>query len=166
MREKVFRKLEIKRHFKPALGGLLLGILAFYFPPILGSSYGWVQMALYGKVALWAMILFPFLKILATNFTIGSGGIGGVFAPSLAIGGMVGGAFGAICAPLLPHDRVPGMLVGQNLNDAIDIFNEYGFDEIPVYEKRNEPPVGRLRKKDLLLATSAELGRKAKTSKK
>jgi len=102
MRDKVFRRLTIKKHYRPALGGLMLGVLAYYFPPILGSSYGWVQLAIYGKVALWAMILFPFVKILATSLTIGSGGSGGVFAPSLAIGGMVGGAFGMVCAMLLP----------------------------------------------------------------
>lgn len=101
-RDKVFRRIAIPRYYRPALGGLLLGVLAYYFPPILGSSYGWVQLAIVGKVALWAMILFPFLKIIATSLTIGSGGSGGVFAPSLAIGGMIGGAFGELCAMLLP----------------------------------------------------------------
>lgn len=103
MRDRVFHRLPVKRHYRPAIGGALLGVLAYFFPPVLGSSYGWVQLAIYGKMALWAMIIFPPLKILATSLTIGSGGSGGVFAPSLAIGGMAGGAFGALCALLFPE---------------------------------------------------------------
>jgi len=102
MRDYVFRRIKMKPHYRPAIGGLLLGVLAYFFPPILGSSYGWIQLAIYGKMALWAMLIFPPLKIIATSLTIGSGGSGGVFAPSLAIGGMAGGAFGAVCALLFP----------------------------------------------------------------
>ena len=102
MRDAVFRKLPVKRHWRPAIGGLLLGVLAYYFPPVLGTGYGWIQLAIYGQVALGTMIIFPILKILATTFTIGSGGSGGVFAPSLVIGGMLGGAFGAVCQILFP----------------------------------------------------------------
>ncbi|MCB0833350.1 MAG: chloride channel protein [Bacteroidetes bacterium] len=102
MRDRLFKKLRIPRHFRPAVGGVLLGILAFFFPPILGTGYGWIQLAIYGKITLSVMIVFPFLKILATSLTISSGGSGGVFAPSLVIGGMLGGAFGMICTLLLP----------------------------------------------------------------
>jgi CIC family chloride channel protein len=102
MRDKVFRRLPIKRHVIPAIGGLLLGGLAYIFPQVLGTGYGWVQLAIYGKLTLGVMLLFPFLKILATSLTIGSGGSGGVFAPSLVIGGMLGGAFGQIAQTVLP----------------------------------------------------------------
>ncbi len=102
MRDKLFRRLKVPRHFLPGIGGLLLGCMAFFFPEILGSGYGWIQLAIYGKVGLGIMILFPFLKIIATGLTISSGGSGGVFAPSLVIGGMLGGAFGAIAQMLLP----------------------------------------------------------------
>jgi len=102
MRDRLFRKLPIKRHFRPAIGGLLLGIVAFFFPPVLGTGYGWIQLAIYGQIAMSTMILFPFLKILATSLTISSGGSGGVFAPSLVIGGMLGGAFGMVCAIVFP----------------------------------------------------------------
>ena len=102
-RDRIFRKLKIKRHFRPALGGLMLGIMAYVFPPVLGTGYGWIQLALYGEIALATLIIFPFLKIIATSLTVGSGGSGGVFAPSLVIGGMLGGAFGTICNMLLPE---------------------------------------------------------------
>ena len=102
MRDRIFRRLPIKRYFRPAIGGFLLGVLAYFFPPVLGGGYGWIQLALYGQVALGTMLLFPLLKIIATSLTIGSGGSGGVFAPSLVIGGMLGGAFGELCKIVLP----------------------------------------------------------------
>ena len=95
-------RLKIKRHFRPAIGGLMLGVMAYAFPPVLGTGYGWIQLALYGEIGLATLIIFPFLKIIATSITVGSGGSGGVFAPSLVIGGMLGGAFGTLCQMLLP----------------------------------------------------------------
>jgi CIC family chloride channel protein len=97
-----FHKIPIPPVFKPAIGGLLLGLLAMAVPQVLGSGYGWVQMALYGKVALWVMLVVCLAKILATSLTISSGGSGGVFAPSLVIGAMLGGAFGATAQALVP----------------------------------------------------------------
>ena len=102
LRNKVFRRLGIPKHFIPAIGGLLVGELAYFFPEILSTGYGWIQLAIYGKLTLAVLLLFPALKILATGFTIGSGGSGGVFAPSLVIGGMLGGAVGEIARMLLP----------------------------------------------------------------
>jgi len=102
MRDRFFRRLKVPRHYRPAIGGLLLGIMAYAFPPVLGTGYGWIQLALYGEIALASLIVFPFLKIIATSITVGSGGSGGVFAPSLVIGGMLGGAFGTGCTILLP----------------------------------------------------------------
>ena len=77
---------------KPAVGGFLLGLLAMVVPQVLGSGYGMMQAALYGKVALWIMLVVALAKIVATSLTISSGGSGGVFAPSLVIGAMLGGA--------------------------------------------------------------------------
>lgn len=97
-----FKALNIPIFLKPALGGLLLGVMAMFVPQVLGSGYGWVQAALYGKMALWLMVLLAFGKIVATSLTISSGGSGGVFAPSLVIGAMLGGSFGAIVHVLMP----------------------------------------------------------------
>ena len=103
--EKVFAPLKIPKHFKPAIGGLCLGTLAFFFPYILGSGYGWIQMAIDGQLAIKLMIIAAILKVFATSFTISSGGSGGIFAPSLFIGGMLGGAFGG-----LAHNLFPGIV--------------------------------------------------------
>ena len=99
----LFRKLHMPAAFKPVLGGLALGVLALFVPQVLGSGYGWVQAALYGRMALWVMLVVALAKIVATSLTISSGGSGGVFAPSLVIGAMLGGAFGATADALLPH---------------------------------------------------------------
>ena len=107
MKSRVFAPLPIPRAFKPAVGGLVLGAMAFFFPPILGSSYGWLQQAIYGNLPLTLMATLAVLKIFSTSVTIGSGGSGGVFAPSLVIGGMMGGLFGEGLQALAPN------LVGQ-----------------------------------------------------
>ncbi len=106
LRDKVFKPLKIKPHFKPAIGGLLVGIIAIFFPQVLGTGYGWTQIAINGdivKMSIILMMVLVLLKILATSFTISSGGSGGVFAPSLVIGAMVGGAFGQIMALVFPN---------------------------------------------------------------
>lgn len=103
LHEKFFATMKIPRHFKPAIGGLLVGIIGFFFPYILGSGYGWVQLAIDGKLAIGLMLLAAILKVFATSFTIGSGGSGGIFAPSLFMGAMLGGAFGRIAQDLFPE---------------------------------------------------------------
>ncbi len=98
----LFDRLALPPHIKPALGGLMVGAIAFFFPAVLGSSYGWLQHAIYGNLPILLMLALVFGKIIATSFTIGSGGSGGVFGPSLVIGGMLGGIFGKGMAALMP----------------------------------------------------------------
>jgi CIC family chloride channel protein len=116
MRDKFFRRVPIPPHLKPALGGIMIGILAIFIPQVLGPGYGWIQLAIDGKMATWIIILLPFVKILATSFTLPSGGSGGIFAPSLVIGGMLGGALGEILHILFPNiifNLAPFILVGM-----------------------------------------------------
>jgi CIC family chloride channel protein len=106
LRNKVFRPMKLKPHFRPAVGGILVGIIAIFFPQVLGTGYGWVQIAMNGdlvQLSIFLMMALVLIKILATSFTISSGGSGGVFAPSLVIGAMVGGAFGEIMEILFPN---------------------------------------------------------------
>ncbi|MCG2727192.1 MAG: chloride channel protein [Candidatus Methanoperedenaceae archaeon] len=106
LRDKIFKPMKIKPHFKPAIGGLLVGIIAIFFPQVLGTGYGWTQIAINGdivKMSILLMMVLVLAKILATSFTISSGGSGGVFAPSLVMGAMVGGAFGQIIALVFPN---------------------------------------------------------------
>jgi CIC family chloride channel protein len=91
-----FRKIPIPIHFKPALGGLLLGLMALALPQVLGGGYGWIQEAIDGRLALQLMLALIFAKIIALSFTISSGGSGGVFAPSLYVGAMLGGVLALV----------------------------------------------------------------------
>jgi len=108
-RDRFFRPLRIHKMLKPAVGGLMLGTIAYAFPQIAAGGYGWVQMALEGKMLWWTLLLLAFLKIVGTSCTIGSGGSGGVFGPSVFIGAMLGGAFG-----FLGHQIAPEWVVNPN----------------------------------------------------
>ena len=114
--QELFRNWDFPTMLKPAVGGFLLGLLALVIPQVLGSGYGMVQAALYGKVALWVMLVVALGKIVATSLTISSGGSGGVFAPSLVIGAMLGGAVGASAEALFPamvNDPRAYVLIGM-----------------------------------------------------
>ncbi|RMF01866.1 MAG: CBS domain-containing protein, partial [Chloroflexi bacterium] len=92
---------------KPAVGGLMLGALALFLPDVLGSGLEFIEQALHGDL-LWPMMaLLVFGKMLATNFTLGSGNSGGVFAPSLYMGAMLGGAFGSMAHYFFPAITAP-----------------------------------------------------------
>ncbi|HQK47177.1 MAG TPA: chloride channel protein [Syntrophorhabdaceae bacterium] len=102
MRDRFFKPLNVPRALKPAIGGLMLGVVAFFLPEVLGGGYRWIQSAINGELAWGLMLALVFGKIIATSFTISSGGSGGVFAPSLFIGSMLGGFYGDICARFFP----------------------------------------------------------------
>jgi len=105
--EDLFIILKIHPRFKPAIGGLLTGCIGVQFPlyGIMGVGYEGINLALIGTFPLILLLILGILKIFATSFTIGSGGSGGVFAPSLFIGTMLGGAFG-----LLFHGAFPEII--------------------------------------------------------
>jgi chloride channel protein, CIC family len=86
-----FRMLPFPASINPAIGGLCLGLIAVRFPQVLGGGYGWIQEAIDGRLALQLLLVLVFAKILAFAFTVSSGGSGGVFAPTLFVGAMLGG---------------------------------------------------------------------------
>jgi len=98
--KKQFAKMNtLPKYIKPAIGGLLVGLIAMAFPEVLGLGYGWVQLILLNNLSLlplWILIIILFLKILATSFTIGSGGSGGVFAPGIVVGTFVGAVIAVV----------------------------------------------------------------------
>ena len=102
-RDRLFRRINLPRTLKPALGGLMLGLVAFFLPQVLGGGYNWVQSAIDGNLALWLMAALVAGKIVSTSLTISSGGSGGAFAPSLFIGAMLGGSYGGVAGRLFPH---------------------------------------------------------------
>ncbi len=87
---------------QPAAGGLLVGVLGWFVPQVMGVGYGNVSLALNGKIALGTMALLVVLKIVATAGCYASGNAGGIFGPSLFIGAMTGGAIGGAAHLLLP----------------------------------------------------------------
>jgi len=103
MRDKLFKAIPVWPQIRPAIGGLLIGLVGFFAPHILASGYGYLQQAMNGSLTIKFMLIAALLKIFATSFTISSGGSGGVFAPSLFIGGMLGGAFGQLAELLFPN---------------------------------------------------------------
>lgn len=100
--EDLFEKLKMPGWLKPALGGLLLGILGLFFPQVFADGYETIAQVLSGQGALWLLVVLLFAKILATTFTLGSGNSGGIFAPSLFMGTALGGAFGQTVHTLFP----------------------------------------------------------------
>jgi CIC family chloride channel protein len=105
-----FQKLErIPAWARPAVGGLVTGILAVpavYFlhsRGILGGGYDTMSQALSGKLALNALLVMAALKLAATVFSYSSGGAGGIFAPVLFIGAMVGGSIGVLDSAAFGH---------------------------------------------------------------
>ncbi len=105
--EDLFDDWKFPNMFKPVVGGLLLGGLALALPQTLGSGLEFIEEAITGQ-ANWAlMTILIFGKMLATNFTLGSGNSGGVFAPSLFVGAMLGGSFGSLVHTLFPVITAP-----------------------------------------------------------
>lgn len=98
----LFANTRFPQWMRPALGGLLVGSIAVICPHIMGVGYDTIRVLFDGEIGLGIMLLLIILKIVATAVTIGSGGSGGVFAPSLFIGAMLGGAFGTIVNRLFP----------------------------------------------------------------
>lgn len=79
---------------RTALGGLLVGVIAVWFPQVLSAGYWVVKQALHGGIGVQLFAVLLAFKMLATSITFGSGAVGGLFAPTLVIGAMFGGAFG------------------------------------------------------------------------
>ena len=92
----LFAILRVPTWTKPAIGGLCLGLVALRLPQVLGGGYGWIQEAIDGHLVMHLLLVLMFAKILALSLTVSSGGSGGVFAPSLFVGAMLGGAFAGV----------------------------------------------------------------------
>ncbi|TGN06931.1 chloride channel protein [Leptospira ilyithenensis] len=120
-----FTGLKIPNYYKPAIGGLVVGAIALFFPEVLGSGFGLLQkmvdgedirsfrFGFYGPLFLLSIALF---KVVSTSFTVGSGSSGGLLGPSFFIGGMLGAFVGSLSQMLFPAWNIqvfPFMLVGM-----------------------------------------------------
>ncbi len=97
------RNIEMPLIARPAVGGLLIGIIAIWFPQVLGVGYDTTDAALKDQLPIVLMFTLLFAKTAATAIAIGARFGGGVFSPALYLGAMAGGAFGLIAAGLFPE---------------------------------------------------------------
>jgi len=100
--EDLFDAVPIPEYTKPIAGGLMMGVIIILLPQTFGVGYGAINLSLTEQMVWWMLLLLIFAKIAATSITIGGGMSGGIFAPSLFIGAMVGGSFGALVHYFLP----------------------------------------------------------------
>jgi CIC family chloride channel protein len=98
-----FRRLPAwTREWQPAIGGLCIGVLLLGVPEVSGVGYDYVNQVLNGGLLLQGMVLLAVAKLVATIVSYASGNAGGIFAPSLFLGAMVGGAVGSIAGHYAP----------------------------------------------------------------
>jgi len=100
--EDVFDHWRFPAYLKPPVGGLGLGLLGYLLPQVFGTGFETISNVLAGKIGLAILIVLIFAKILATTLTLGSGSSGGVFAPALFIGAVLGGAYGQLAGQIFP----------------------------------------------------------------
>jgi CIC family chloride channel protein len=100
--EQKFEQLPVPAWSKPAIGGVFLGGLLVFFPQVYGVGYDSMVSLLEGNLAWQLMALLVLVKLVAVSLTLGSGFSGGIFAPALFLGGMLGGAFGAVMNIVFP----------------------------------------------------------------
>ena len=102
--------------FQPVAGGLLVGVMGWFVPQVLGVGYGFVGDALNGRMAFNLMVLLVGLKLIAVTTSYASGNAGGIFGPALFIGAMLGGSVGTMAHHWFPaYTATPGAyaLVGM-----------------------------------------------------
>ena len=117
-----FDRLPVNKYLVPPIGGLLVGLVGLAYPQAMGQGFGYVQQLMLRQpvdgmqASVGFLATLAVLKIATTSFTISSGGSGGVFAPSLFIGAMLGGAVGTLSQQLFPAyipDVTPFVVVGM-----------------------------------------------------
>lgn len=98
-----YERLGIPAWLTPACGGLLVGCVGLVMPRALGVGYETINDALAGNLSLTLLLVILFWKVVATGFSLGSGMSGGIFAPSLVLGAMLGGCVGYLAQLIWPE---------------------------------------------------------------
>jgi chloride channel protein, CIC family len=103
MRERFLRFPHSTLPFQPVIGGVLVGLMGWFVPQVMGVGYEHVGAVLNGGMALRLMVLLLVLKLFAVTASYASGNAGGIFGPSLFLGAMLGGTIGTVAHNLFPH---------------------------------------------------------------
>jgi CIC family chloride channel protein len=101
--EDLFERIPGPGFIKPVVGGLVVGAIGITYPHVFGVGYDTISLALENELTWYILLLLVFLKLVATSVTIGSGGSGGIFAPSLFLGACLGGLVGTLVHTLFPE---------------------------------------------------------------
>jgi CIC family chloride channel protein len=138
----IFEIFKIPIHFKPSAGAAMVGLLAVFLAVLipegggaaglggLTMGYGFIQLAMYNQLPIKVMFTLIFAKIAMTSLTIGSGGSGGVFAPGLVIGAMVGGTLGALFNLAFPSVVPPAAIPAFVIIGMMALFG--GVAKVPI----------------------------------
>src|SRR5438552_5191347 len=122
MRERFLRFPRKTVWLQPLAGGLVVGLMGWFVPQVLGVGYKHVGDALNGGMAVRLMVLLLILKFLAVTISYASGNAGGIFGPSLFIGAMLGGIVGNVAHGLLPtYVATPGVYALVGMGTAFEI---------------------------------------------
>ncbi len=100
--EDVFDRWRIPPWAKPPIAGIAIGVIGYFLPQVFGTGFTAMDSVLRGDLGFWLLVTLIFARIVATSLTLGSGFSGGVFAPALFIGAMLGGSYGKIMHALFP----------------------------------------------------------------
>jgi CIC family chloride channel protein len=143
--ETVIARVPIPAWSRPAVAGLLIGVIAVGFPQVLGVGYEATDAALSALYPLWLLVALIVLKTAATAIALGGGFGGGVFSPSLFIGAMVGGSFGVIATQAFPElssghgaytmigmGAMAGAVLGAPISTILMIFELTGDYELTI----------------------------------
>jgi len=103
----LFETSRLPRLARPVIGAALVGCIGIGFPQVMGGGYHHISEAMHGELPWLLMAILPLFKMVATAITLGSGGAGGIFAPAMFIGTMIGGAYGALMHAAFPAFTAP-----------------------------------------------------------
>ncbi len=98
----IFDKIELPFFIKPAIGGMIIGLIGYFIPDIMGTGILSIKKIFTNENFLYTLLLLSILKIITTSITLGSGGSGGIFAPALLSGAAFGMFYGRIANIIFP----------------------------------------------------------------
>jgi CIC family chloride channel protein len=139
------RNVTIPLWLRPVIGGLVIGSMGVFLPHILGVGYEATDLALWGRLPLYLMLVLIVAKTLATAITLASRFGGGIFSPALYLGAMTGGAYGIMAASVFPDlassqalysilgmGAVAGAVLGAPLSTTLIVFELTGGYELSI----------------------------------